>query len=259
MENPTYDEAAYMVTEKRRRARLAITKIMESYASKCIRLRLESLLDYFSNMVYAIELLMKILARQWDAGKPKPNHNVADMYKEIFGREHAQPDLMAGIKEAILDQKFLIHPKACLLDRLPDLERLWDELSVAYDKQNSWTNKVAKDGIELDLNSIRFLTDNVGKLYYVEQVSRPMDTKEARIQNLQDQIDRCQAQIEALQQSTENMADEWKRLHREGQKNYEGTIQSIEERMKARIAEGKGLSFTALSIRAGIPGVLDNG
>ena len=68
VDNPTYDEAIYMVRIKRRRAKEAMSAIVQRYGviSNDAAPGLEVLLDYFTNMVYGLELLLKVMARDWD-------------------------------------------------------------------------------------------------------------------------------------------------------------------------------------------------
>jgi hypothetical protein len=111
--NPTYDEAIYMVRIKRRRAKEAMAQIVESYGviSNEPVPGLEVLLDYFVNMVYGLELLLKVMAKDWDAaGKSKFRHKVGDMYEAVFNRAHPDPTFMKELEEAILDQKFVCEP-----------------------------------------------------------------------------------------------------------------------------------------------------
>ena len=65
MDNPTYDEAIYMVRIKRRRAKEAMSAIVQRYGviSHDPAPGLEVLLDYFMNMVYGLELLLKAMAK----------------------------------------------------------------------------------------------------------------------------------------------------------------------------------------------------
>jgi hypothetical protein len=132
MNNPTYDEAVYMVKiRRRRRAKEAINRIIERYSviSHQPAPGMEVLLDYFTNMVYGLEHLLKVLARDWDTpGKSKYGHKVGKMYEAIFGRPHSNPAFMKELEEAILDQKFIYEPAKGLLNRIECIEHLWDEL-----------------------------------------------------------------------------------------------------------------------------------
>jgi hypothetical protein len=135
VDNPTYGEAIYMVRIKRQRAKDAIDSIIARYSvwSKEPAPGMEVLLDYFVNMVYALELLMKVLAKDWDMpGKSKYGHRVGDMYEAIFGRPHSDPAFMQELKDAIQDQKFIYEPANGLLNRIECMEDLWDELKLEY-------------------------------------------------------------------------------------------------------------------------------
>lgn len=261
MENPTYAEAAYMVKMKRKRAKQAMSKIIENYGvySNEPAPGLEVLVDYFSNMIYGIELLMKILARQWDGGKPKPNHDVAGMYKEIFGWEHRHPDLMAAIKEAIVDQKFLIHPKGSLLNRVPDIEALWDELSQEYDQRTFRQIDEVQKEITLDDEAVKYLRDNIERFYQSGSVLQEFRPKEVRIEMLKFEIQLRQKRIEALEQSTETLQEEQKRQEDELMKGFLNRIDSLRGTMDMKIQQSFPLSFGIFTFTVGIPGSLERG
>src|SRR5436190_806365 len=104
MDNPTYDEAIYMVRVKRRRAKEAMALIVERFGviSSGPAPGLGVLIDYFMNMVYGLELLLKVLAKDWETpGKSKHGHNVGKMYEAVFGRPHSDPAFMKELEEAI--------------------------------------------------------------------------------------------------------------------------------------------------------------
>src|SRR5262245_9047487 len=133
MRSPRYEEALYMSGAKRERAKAALMTIIKHYSTITTEpcLGLEVLLDYFNNMVYALELLLKVLSKDWDTsdGKSRSWHDVGKMYKLVFSRTYSgSPDLMKHIENAIRDQKFHCDPDNNLLDRVPELEALWDEL-----------------------------------------------------------------------------------------------------------------------------------
>ena len=74
MRNPTYAEATYMASVKRERAKKALSLVIERYGvfSHKPLPGMEVLLDYFINMVYGIELLLKVLSEDWGPdGKSK--------------------------------------------------------------------------------------------------------------------------------------------------------------------------------------------
>ena len=142
MDQSTYDAAIHMVRINRRRAMEAMARIVEGYgviSSDATLPGMEILLDYFTNMIYGLELLLKVLARDWDDPTKKTRfiHNVGDMYKEVFGCPHKDAAFMQELKDAIVDQKFIFEPAKGLMDRVEHIEALWDELKAEYRKR-SW-------------------------------------------------------------------------------------------------------------------------
>src|SRR5262249_13968800 len=156
-------EALLLIRMKRDRAKAAMDQIVKRLGviSNEPEPGLEVLLDYLTNMVYALELLLKVMADDWRTpGKSQFGHHVAEMYQEIFGRPHACPDLMTILERAILNQKFIYEPADRLIDHIPELEALWDELTTEFYQrrwmEDTWVQRkvVAPPGF------IQFLRDN---------------------------------------------------------------------------------------------------
>src|SRR5438552_8901734 len=124
-QNPTDAEAVLLIQMKRERAKSAMDRIVKRFGviSNEPEPGLELLLDYLMNMVYALELLLKVMANDWRTpGKSHFGHRVGEMYQEIFGRPHACPDLMSILERAIVNQKFIYEPADRLTDHVPELE-----------------------------------------------------------------------------------------------------------------------------------------
>jgi hypothetical protein len=221
MDNPTYDEAIYMVRVKRRRAKEAISRIIERNGEISYEPApgLEVLIDYFVNMVYGLEMLLKVLAQDWDTpGKSTYRHKVGEMYKVVFGRPHADPAFMKELEDAILDQKFLYGPAKGLLDRVEAIEALWDELKLEY-CQRSW-KRIAqvKKEVTTDAAFGQYLMRNVARFITTRgHQSNPMTTEE-KVAMHRVQIQLLQREIERLEQEgepEETLPDLMDRLQRE--------------------------------------------
>jgi hypothetical protein len=167
---------------------------------------LEVLIDYFVNMVYGLELLLKVLARDWDVpGKSKYRHKVGEMYEAVFGRQHVDPLFMRELEDAILDQKFLCEPAKGLVDRVEAIENLWDELVMEYSR-NGWDKRyqVIKE-VKTAPPFACYLMNNLSRFAPPPtHQSDPMTTSEkiamhrAHIQHLQDEINRLEREGEPV-------------------------------------------------------------
>lgn len=249
MDNPTYDEAIYMVRIKRQHAKEAIDRIIARHSVWSYEPvpGMEVLLDYFVNMVYALELLMKVLARDWDnPGRTKFAHRVGEMYEAIFGRPHSDATFMQELQSAILDQKFIYEPANGLLNRIECMENLWDELKEEYTRgawgRLSTVNKEAQ-------------TDNAFGQYLLRNVARftkgpthtsdPMTT-EQKIAMKRFQIERLQREITGLENGGER------------EPTHEEIINMLHERFRAEIErrqhmmqlifQGRGTSALRFSV-----------
>lgn len=164
MDNPTYDEAIYLVQIKRSRAKEAMGKIVERYSvvSNEPMPGLEVLLDYFCNMVYGIELLLKVMAKDWDTpGKSKFGHRVGKMYEEAFGRPYDDTAFMAELEDAIRNQKFIYEPASGLLGRVQAIEELWDELKIEFARRSFGQKLVMKKELKADAAFGEYLLANI--------------------------------------------------------------------------------------------------
>lgn len=238
MANPTYDEAIYMVRIKRQRAKDAIDRIIARYSvwSHEPAPGMEVLLDYFMNMVYALELLMKVLARDWDDSnkKTKHGHRVGEMYEAIFGRLHPDPAFMQELQSAILDQKFIYEPANGLLNRIECIENLWDELKSEY-MRGAWDRiSTVNKEVQTDDAFGQYLLRNVERFTKgPTHTSDPLTTEQ--------KIAMRRAHIEQLQ-------GEIRRLETEGEREptHEEIFNMLHERLRAEIERRQqmmGLTF----------------
>jgi hypothetical protein len=204
VDNPTYDEAIYMARIKRQRAKGAFDWIIKSNAvfSNSPAPGMDVLLDYFFNMVYALELLLKVLAKDWDVpGKTKFGHKVGKMYEAVFGRPHADAAFMKELEDAILDQKYIYEPATGLIKRVEAMEKLWDELKLQY-LNGAWGrfSKVSKE-VKADASFGAYLLNNVARFttppthrYDPMTAEQKIAMKRAHIECLQREIARLETE-----------------------------------------------------------------
>ncbi len=202
MRNPTYQEAICLVTVKRRVAKEAIFAFLKHEGCWTTQAgpRYESILAYWSNMVAAIELLLKVLADDWKDGKTQYQHNVGRMYEVVFGRKHPDSAFIECLKSAILDQKFLFEPDPGIVNRIPELENLWDELTTEfYSRQRVYICHIDKE-VNLDKRCAEFLRDNITRFIPEGEFALTQQSKEQLLHRLQFQRDRLSEQIARLEE-----------------------------------------------------------
>jgi hypothetical protein len=207
MDNPTYDEAIYMIRLKRERAKEAIEKIIVRYSviSNEAVPGMDVLLDYFVNMVYALELLLKVLAKDWDVpGQTKYGHKVGKMYEAVLGHPHVDPTLMKELEDAIVNQKFIYEPTTGLLNRVEALEKLWDELKREYMK-GAWGKKsTVQKQVRADASFGNYLANNVDRFTRLrEQSSEPVMTREDKLAWKRYQVEQLHREIAQLETKAE--------------------------------------------------------
>lgn len=233
MNNPSYEEAIYMVRIKRKRAKEVIAKIITRYGaiSNEPAPGLEVLIDYFVNMVYGLELLLKVLSDDWrKPGKTHFGHKVGKMYKEVFSREHSNQEFITELENAILDQKFLCEPAKGLMNRIDAIESLWDELVQHYKlKYHGKINKVQID-IRADADFGMYLAQNPYR--FIEPPTHNMDvmSKDDKIQMKRMHIKYLESEIQKLrdQEPPQLTADELL-LHLESE--YHSQMSSLSRNM----------------------------
>jgi hypothetical protein len=209
-QNPTHTEALLLIRMKRDRAKAAMDQIVKRFGviSNEPEPGLEVLLDYLTNMVYALELLLKVMANDWRTpGKSQFGHNVGRMYEEIFGRSHACPTFMTVLERAIRNQKFIYEPADRLMDHIPELEALWDELTTEFYQRRWMEDTTVQLEVVAPPEFIQFLRANLHRFYQGETYHlKPRLSPEHRVQRLQHHIKALQselAQIQAGEEPTE--------------------------------------------------------
>jgi hypothetical protein len=206
-QNPTHPEALLLIRMKRDRAKVAMDQIVKRFGviSNEPEPGLEVLLDYLTNVVYALELLLKVMADDWRTpGESKFGHRVGEMYREIFGRAHNCPALMTVLERAILNQKFIYGPADRLMDHIPNLEALWDELTAEFYRRHWMEDTTVQREVVAPLEFIQFLRDNLPRFYQAETHQwKPRLQPEEQIQLLQHRIKALQSELERVQAGEE--------------------------------------------------------
>ena len=117
------DEILLLISIRRQAAWEAMRQIVEGYSTPPNFVPSIALLsNYFMNMVFCVELMLKLLSKNWKS------HDVGAMYQAAFGQSHSSPQLMKDIKSAIMDQKYLFEPASGLDGNVPALEQLYDDV-----------------------------------------------------------------------------------------------------------------------------------
>lgn len=227
MKNPTHAEAIELIILKRKNAKSAMWSIIDhaGVITNQAGPGLTVFIDYFANMVYALELLMKVLANDWANGKSRFRHDVDEMYREIFGRDYMKSNLLAALKEAILDQKFLFEPDPAIVDRVQEIEELWDELTEEFYRQFFGKTFRYEKEVTLSRKTVEYLAKNVGRFYTFRTITQNCQPAEARIQMHQQHIAWLEKEIERLRQSPKSPREEFDEVvehsHREGLETIE--------------------------------------
>ena len=258
MRNPTYAEAVYMAKIKRERAKAALSSVIKRYGyfSHEPAPGLEVLLDYFNNMVYGIELLLKVLSEDWGPegqSKSKNRHEVGTMYKAVFQRPYTRSDLLMHLQTAILDQKFIYEPCDTLLDRVPEMEDLWCELKGEfYNRQWGKVERVFKE-IKMPDNFARFLCDNIERYYQSESIKMEHRSKEQRIQMNEAHIAWLQTDIARLQQSEATLEQENQKHTAEMMQEFHLKLDSLRSTMQKQLDQtGWDLPFGIYTYTVGV-------
>jgi hypothetical protein len=117
------DECLLLIQLKRKNARAAMNVIITTFSEMPKNLPdVLAVLDYLTNMVYCVELMLKLLADSWN------DHDVAKLYEAVFAIPHPNSTLMKEIERALKSQKYLFEPNSGLLVNIADMEALYTEL-----------------------------------------------------------------------------------------------------------------------------------
>lgn len=189
----TVDECLLLIKLKREAAFAAMKKILVGFglpphhAPDVI-----TMLDYLTNMVYCIELMLKLLSDDW------VSHNVAKMYETAFGRPHANQQMMAEIKTALLDQKYLFEPKGGLISQVADMEKLNDELVHELRKKHDILR--VEVSIPAPPEFMTYLRTNAGRIFedhppHMQDLPRP---RESGVYSLEEYVARKTMELKAI-------------------------------------------------------------
>ena len=152
------DECLLLIRLKRELAKAAMERIIVGFARPPHSLPdVTTLLEYLANMVYCIELMLKLLADTWT------DHNIAKMYETVFGQPNPDPELMADIKTALTDQKYLFEPNGGLLAKIEGLELLHDVLDTRLRQRHD--GYVIQVDIAAPPNFLAWVRKNVARFY----------------------------------------------------------------------------------------------
>lgn len=153
----TEDECLLLIKLKRQRATGAMKKILVKFGLPPHHAPdVVTILDYLTNMVYCIELMLKLLSSNWES------HNVGKMYEAAFGRAHPNRLMMKEIEAALRDQKYLFEPMGGLIAQIADMESLYDELIEGIRKKHG-TLRV-EVSVPAPSNFFDYLRSNAGRI-----------------------------------------------------------------------------------------------
>jgi hypothetical protein len=260
-QNPTHPEALLLIRMKRDRAKAAMDQIVKRFGviNHEPEPGLEVLLDYLTNMVYALELLLKVIADDWRTpGGSKSGHRVGEMYQEIFGRPHASPDLMTILERAIVNQKFIYEPADRLMDHIPELEALWDELTTEFYQRHWMEDTTVQRKVVAPAAFIQFLRDNLARFYRAKTHQwKPPIAREDRVQLLQHHIQALQKELERVQAGDETPEETPMQLMERLQQDYTASLQDAAGcfDFNSEIRKGE-FSFGTWSLGKVLPGCL---
>jgi hypothetical protein len=261
-QNPSNSEALLLAHMKRLRAKAAMDQIVKRYGSISNQPEPgpEVWLDYLTNMVHALELLLKVMADDWRTPDDTQfSHRVGDMYQEIFGRPHPCPELMAVLRRAICNQKFLYEPADGILRYIPQLEDLWVELTNEFYKRHWMEDITVRCEVVIPPEVIDYLRANLHHFYLSETHKwQPPLPREVRIQVLEKRIQLLQSELERVQATDqppeESETPDMERLGREYIERLQAAASCFDFNREVRKGE---FSFGQLSFGKVLPGCLD--
>jgi hypothetical protein len=164
---PTDQEALFLIHMRRERAKGAMSDILHGITLSEIKMPSPGqILDYLSNMILCIEMMLKLLSGDWQT------HNVAKMFETVTGRPYPNPALMESLKDAVMNQKYLISPAAGIIDHIPELEQLYDFLYGALKEKHGKFFVRVEESLPDDFG--QFLLANVERFYKSESKPVPL-------------------------------------------------------------------------------------
>jgi len=183
------DEVLLLIRMKREYAKNAMCQMIGAFHSdgSYTSPKVTVLLDYLTNMVSALELMLKLLSGDWRT------HNVGAMYEAVFESAYTRSDLTRYLEEAMKDQKYLFEPASSISSHIPEMEDLFEallrKLRVKYEKFH-----VIKE-VDLPASFGQFLRDNVARFHRGRIVSGPVDTQ-ALTKEWEEEVKRKQTAID---------------------------------------------------------------
>jgi hypothetical protein len=215
---------------------------------------IEVLLEYLTNMVYALELLLKVMSNNWK------NHDVGGMYEQVFGKPHDSPELMDVLERAVCDQKFLFEPADGLVDHLPELEKLWYELQFKFDDLYFQANITVQHGVKAPPEFVQYLRDHLRRYLLAEgRPIVPPIPREQRVQRLRHMIQTLQDQLERVENGEEppeeTVQQQLERIDSEHAQRLEDAENCFDGYLRYR---PHPLQFVTISPGKMVPGWLDD-
>jgi hypothetical protein len=217
----TDEEVYVLIFLKRERALEAMDKIVKGL-SFCPwhEPTFALLLEYISNMISVLELMLKLLSGNWQS------HEVGKMYETVFGSPHPDSDFMACLKQALRDQKYFLLPSAdpsqpngrTIAHYIPEIEGLFDLFKQKFCEQHE--KALFHREILLPVRIGEFLRDNVWKFFK----GRTYTARDMPVD-----VEQMQRQYEEQLESAALMIDEYLKM-----------------RKGLGVAEGKGHSIYGL-------------
>lgn len=211
MQNPSYEEAIWIIYEKRKEAETYLNLIALAFTPKKYRsgFKLNQRRDvnkkdqivYFLNMTFVIELMLKVLTKAWSNNK-RLNHNVGDLYEEYFKKKHNDSELMKIIQTAIKDQKYLYELSKGLNEKLPGIENLYNELNEELIKK--YPHRFINTDIDIPTSTTNYIKDNLKKCLAISYSSSPSPDK------VQEFIDKTNIKIDKALSSTRKRMEKYK-------------------------------------------------
>ena len=152
------DGVLFLIQLRRQNAKEAFAEVVRGFLTFPVKTpRLTLLLDYLTNMVSCLELMLKFLSGDWNS------HKVDEMYKTVFGADYTKSDLLLRLKEATMSQKYLVEPANNIANLLPEIEDLYEKLHGEIRSRHSQFGLEVE--IDLDLGVGEYLRDNAMKFH----------------------------------------------------------------------------------------------
>jgi hypothetical protein len=185
----TNNEVYFLINLRRRAAKQAINSILSSMCGDPGTIRnLTLLVEYSANMVYCLELMLKVATNRWS------DHEVGEMYQITFGNVHPNANFMIIFKNAINDQKYLVSPVHGIAGFIPEMEALYDQMEN-YLSKNGFMLEVNFDFV-LDSRSVEYLKNNAYRFHF-----RPYEIDEHALDyspKLNEELDQIRTSLQFL-------------------------------------------------------------